>query len=253
MQSDFFVTDVVSACYKRHSTGYVFHQKNRHHYGITLILSGEMELLIEGEQLPLTAGTIFLPKQNDKYRLKAIGEQDVEYIVISYCADPMDVLCSLLTERVLNTKKQKYKDLFENALRLSKSFSVCSGARLCASVQEILCCIIQESSHNSSLDEHSYAKQARLFMEQNFFLPLDSDLIAAEIGVSTSHLRATFKKEYSESLIHSLNEIRINHAKIMIESGNFTLREVAAECGFQNEYYFSRVFKQFTGITPGKY
>jgi AraC-like DNA-binding protein len=39
----------------------------------------------------------------------------------------------------------------------------------------------------------------------------------------------------------------------MIRSGIFTLQEVAQSCGFRNEYYFSRVFKQYTGTPPGKY
>jgi AraC-like DNA-binding protein len=92
-----------------------------------------------------------------------------------------------------------------------------------------------------------------LFLEQNFSLPISCSLLAQEVGVSPSHLRSIFKKEYGTSPVRALNEIRIHRAKAMIKSGIFTLQEVAAACGFQNEYYFSRVFKEYVGTSPGKY
>lgn|GEM_PF-1662852 len=254
MRSEFFVSDVASACYKRYPTGYVFRQKKRKYYGITLILSGEMEWIGENRQFFLRAGDLLLQEQNDKYQLRVSGETPAEYMVISYVAEPMEYLLSHLPERYYHTPRiSKYKDLFEDAVRLGNSISPCGGARLCAAVQEILACIVQEYARKNTNGSASYAESAMLFMEQNFNLPINCSLIAAEVGISPSHLRTRFKEEYGVSLIGALNEIRIRHAKNMLKSGAFTLREVASQCGFQNEYYFGRVFKQITGTSPGKY
>lgn len=254
MHSDFFVTDVALACYKSYGSGYVFRQKKRKYEGITLILSGEMEWVGEGEHFILRAGDLLLQEKNDTYQLKVTGDDPAEYIVISYLAEPIEHLRSLLPRRFYHTPRlSKYKDLFEETVRLSGSLASCAGTRLCAAVQDILCCVIQEYARKSSAPENSFAEHAMLFMEQNFNLPLPCDLIAAEVGISPSHLRSLFKKEYGTSLVTALNEIRIRHAKNMLKSGAFTLREVASQCGFQNEYYFSRVFKEITGTSPGKY
>lgn len=254
MRSDFFVTDVASVCYKSYAPGYVFRQKKRKYEGITLILSGQMEWIGEGEETVLSAGDLLLQEQNDRYQLKVVGDTPSEYMVISYLAEPIEKLRSLLPGRFFHTPRlSKYKDLFEDAIRLGNSIAPCGGTRLCASVQEILCCIIQEYARKNASPEGSYAESAMLFMEQNFSLPINCNLIANEVGLSPSHLRALFKKEYGTSLVSALNSIRIRHAKNMLKSGVFTLREVAEGCGFQNEYYFSRVFKEITGISPGKY
>ena len=254
MRSDFFVTDVAFACYKSYAPGYVFRQKKRKYEGITLILSGTMEWVGEGEETLLEAGDLLLQEQNDRYQLKVVGSEPAEYMVISYLAEPMEQLRALLPGRFFHTPRiSKYKDLFEDAIRLGKSLAPCGGTRLCAVVQELLCCIIQEYARKKSTPEGSYAESAMLFMEQNFSLPINCNLIANEIGISPSHLRALFKKEYGTSLVSALNGIRIRHAKNMLKSGMFTLREVAYQCGFQNEYYFGRVFKEITGISPGKY
>jgi len=254
MRSEFLVTDVAFAWYKSYGPGYVFRQKKRKYEGITLILSGEMEWIGEGEETVLGAGDLLLQEKNDRYQLKVVGDQPAEYIVISYLAEPIERLRALLPGRFFHTPRlSKYKDLFENAVRLGNSHAPCSTTRLCAASQEILCCIVQEYARKNSGPEGGYAENAMLFMEQNFSLPIHCDLIAGEVGISPSHLRALFKKEYGISLVTALNEIRIGHAKNMLKSGAFTLREVAEGCGFQNEYYFSRVFKEITGISPGKY
>ena len=253
MRSEFFVTDVTFASYKRYEPGYVFRQKKRKFEGVTLILSGEMEWIRGGKTFAIGSGDLLFQQKDDTYQLKVVGEAPAEYMVISYLAEPMEQLRALLPDRIFHTPRlSKYKDLFEEAVRLNGSLAPCGGTRFCAVLQEILCCIIQEYARKAS-PEGSYAENAMLFMEQNFSLPIHCDLIAYEVGISPSHLRSLFKKEYGKSLVTALNEIRIHHAKNMLKSGVFTLREVASQCGFQNEYYFSRVFKELTGISPGKY
>ena len=90
-------------------------------------------------------------------------------------------------------------------------------------------------------------------MDQYFDCPLSIENIAAVVGLSSSYLRTLFQKSENESPNHYLNRVRIEHAKQMLLSEMFTIDEVAYACGFQNVYYFNRVFKKFTGITPGKY
>ena len=136
---------------------------------------------------------------------------------------------------------------------MNATYTICSQTRLRANVQEILCCIIQEEHHRTLSMKESYPEKALAFMENHFSASLSSEDIAEAVGISVSHLRLLFRKQYGVSLMQKLNLIRIRRAKELLSSGMFSLAEVATACGFQNEYYFSRVFKQHTGIPPGKY
>ena len=49
-----------------------------------------------------------------------------------------------------------------------------------------------------------------------------------------------------------LNQIRINNAENMIASGEFRVYEAATKCGFDDIFYFSRVFKSIKGYAPSK-
>ena len=94
-------------------------------------------------------------------------------------------------------------------------------------------------------------REARFFQE--CLRLLSAENVAAVVGLSPSHLRALFREAGEESPIRYLNRVRIEHAKEMIASGMFHLDEIAAACGFSSVYYFSRVFKSYVGVPPGKY
>ena len=254
MRSDFFVTDVAFASYKSYAPDYVFRQKKRKYEGVTLILSGEMEWIRDGKTFSLRSGDLLFQQINDTYQLKVVGKEPTEYMVISYLAEPMDQLRALLPSRIFHTPRlSKYKDLFEEAVRLNGSLAPCGGARLCAALQKILCCIIQEYARKNISPEGSYAENAMLFMEQNFALPIHCDLIAYEVGISASHLRALFKKEYGVSPQKYIVNLRIQNAVGLISTGYYSLKEVAYMSGYNDYKYFSVEFKKKTGVSPSEY
>ena len=254
LRREFYVSQVAFAYYKKQAPGYVFRQEDRPHHGLVFVLSGELTMTQAKETVCAGRGSILSLWQHESYRLDVTGNTGAEYVVISYLAEPIEVLQQLIPHRCFATAyPQRYWDLFSGVVKLNASYTVCSQTRLCANVQEILCCVIQEDYHRSLSVKESYAEKAMAFMRNYFAEPLTSEDIAQAAGISVSHLRLLFKKHYGVSLMHGLNRIRVQRAKELLSSGMFTLAEVAGACGFQNEYYFSRVFKQFTGISPGKY
>ena len=62
-----------------------------------------------------------------------------------------------------------------------------------------------------------------------------------------------FKKELGMSPIKYKNYLRMEQAKMLILSGECSQAEIAAMLGFENVYYFSRMFKSYVGESPSKY
>lgn len=250
----FTVTDVPFAFYREYETGYRLMKNNRTSNGLTLILAGELEISYPTRKIMLHAGDMILQHAGDSYSLSAMSQEGVEFIVISYHATPQELLFSLLPDRLFHTDHiSRYRTAFESVVRIHASRGICYESLLCALVQEILCNIIRESypirlSHNRNPVEY-----AKMYIEEFFGNDLSAENIAAVVGISPSYLRTIFKKSMGESPIHYLNRIRIEHAKEMLSSKMFRLDEIALACGFQNVYYFSRVFKSYTGVSPGKY
>lgn len=75
-------------------------------------------------------------------------------------------------------------------------------------------------------------------------------------GYSADHLRRLFKKEMGMTPNDYLTHLRIDHARRLLalsDHGGYTIKQIALMSGFQDPYYFSRLFKKMTGSSPSEY
>ena len=74
-------------------------------------------------------------------------------------------------------------------------------------------------------------------------------------GFSESYIRKVFKKEVGITPLEFLNNLRIDHAKALMREKpiSYSVRRAALESGFQGPYYFSRLFRKKTGMTPSEF
>lgn len=93
-------------------------------------------------------------------------------------------------------------------------------------------------------------------ISDNFY---DSNINISEIlrksGYAEDYIRAQFKIFTGKTPIVFLTEARINHACYLIDiyKNTLSLTEIAEKCGYTDYVYFSRRFKQVTGISPQSY
>ena len=73
------------------------------------------------------------------------------------------------------------------------------------------------------------------------------------VGISETHLRRIFKQDFNISPIKYINCLKLDKAKNMLQSSNYTINEIALSVGYDDPYYFSRVFKRETGLSPSEY
>ena len=253
---DFSVVEKVTASKKRYKNKQVFIAKNRAHFGFTLVLSGELEIVFtDGKRYLAKEGELILQREGDCYRLEAFGETDAEYIVVSYSATPKDNLLILLGEtRVFSLlRAKKIKDKIERLAIGSKKCGFLGQTLLRALVQEILCDLFNEMHPEYSEIEPNPLESAKYYIDEFYDRQVKITTVAEISGYSVSRFRSIFKKEYGVAPNEYLTMVRIERAKEMLHSKLFTIEEVAISCGFSNVYYFSKVFKAQTGITPGKF
>ncbi|MDD5698144.1 MAG: AraC family transcriptional regulator [Victivallaceae bacterium] len=84
---------------------------------------------------------------------------------------------------------------------------------------------------------------------------LDLSFLAGQAGMSRFHLVRSFKAKYGEPPIRYLRKLRIEKAKNLLlqEPADRKIYEIAATAGFNDPLYFSRIFKQCTGMSPEKF
>ena len=74
--------------------------------------------------------------------------------------------------------------------------------------------------------------------------------LVAHTGYSRARLFTLFKEHTGLSPNDYLMRLRIGESKKLLSDGTQSVREIALECGFQDDKYFCRLFKRQTGMTP---
>ncbi|MDR0597596.1 MAG: helix-turn-helix domain-containing protein [Treponema sp.] len=99
----------------------------------------------------------------------------------------------------------------------------------------------------------SVLRKAERFIWENYTRKISLQEIAAAAGLSAPYFSTIFKEEMGENLSSYLNRLRVDKARHMLAETDISLAEIAASCGFEDQSWFSKIFKSFTGISPGKY
>ncbi|NGT26914.1 helix-turn-helix domain-containing protein, partial [Clostridium perfringens] len=62
-----------------------------------------------------------------------------------------------------------------------------------------------------------------------------------------------FKKETGSNIVKYITDFRMNKAKEFLEEGNMKIVQVGKACGYENQSYFNRIFKNYFGVTPNQF
>lgn len=82
---------------------------------------------------------------------------------------------------------------------------------------------------------------------------LSAQTMASRFSLSYSYFSRNFKEIVGRSFKEYLNAVRINHAERMLLSGDKTISEIAAACGYNDAAYFIKVFREQKGCSPKAY
>lgn len=91
------------------------------------------------------------------------------------------------------------------------------------------------------------------YMKQNYKRQLQLEEVASFCHCSKSYLSHQFKKNMGMTLKSYLNSLRIQAAKNLLEATNPNIIDLAFDLGFKDSNYFSKVFKDFVGLSPLQY
>jgi AraC-like DNA-binding protein len=76
---------------------------------------------------------------------------------------------------------------------------------------------------------------------------------AKAAGLSPAYFSTIFKEEMAVSFSEYVNRLRVGLAKSLLSGSDLALTDIAGRCGFEDQSYFSRIFKRIAGISPGRY
>ncbi|MBQ6053584.1 MAG: helix-turn-helix domain-containing protein [Clostridia bacterium] len=91
------------------------------------------------------------------------------------------------------------------------------------------------------------------YINANYMNKISLDDIAREGFLSSSYLSKLFKSEMKINLSTYINNVRVEKSKLLLLDETLSIMDVATMVGFEEQSYFSKVFRNVTGVSPGKF
>lgn len=143
--------------------------------------------------------------------------------------------------------------LTKNLDYINKVLTIDNQDDLCAWISRALDDFIESVYSCQDARKMSQLRPAIDYMESNYDRPISLADIARSAHLSVSRLAHLFREEMGITLIDHLTQVRINAAKRYLLNSDLNCTRICFQVGYNNQSYFTRTFKQITGMTPRQF
>ena len=245
----------ISGCgYEHHKSGFIKHLNLKYRYVILYVIEGNGYYEVRNKKFNINAGDIFVifPKEPTTYY------SDSDLKVCWFCfsgifaKNIIDKLNASTDEPIIRQSDPVFWKTVEDCLRYTETCADSFSEMMLYSYLFASISSIKTVSKSGVTKSKKHVTTAISFMEDNYASGIGISDVTEHLHIDRTVLYKEFKTETKESPSEFLTKLRISKAKYLIRN-NMSLKEVAFAVGFKNVYYFSTIFKQQEGITPGQY
>ncbi|MGF7045592.1 ABC-type Fe3+-hydroxamate transport system substrate-binding protein [Paenibacillus sp. DS2015] len=222
---------------------------------LIIVKNGLGRLTVDLQEYQLKQDTIHIARPGQTIGVSLEDGNGLDLYVIKFgvfrYAEPMDT-CPLKGEIKIYPQTQPIIlcDLMYTYCRSEQSLERFRGQFV---FQELLYWIMTNIRHLPELDSRTALERTKTYIECHYKENLTIEQLARMAKVSPKYYVDLFKKTYGKSTIDYVTEVRVNCAKQIMVQSDARLQDIAHQVGYNDEFYFSRKFKQEVGVSPKAY
>lgn len=239
----------------RCDNAYVGHYRKvpRTHYEMVYKIDGRSTQFFDTCQIELIPDSIYLiPRfQDNSYTVTEPGRVINIFFNVQDDTAYTDLMPELI---VLSTEKRdRYKTQFLKAATAWSERSPASYFHTHAIVSGIFADLVadRERQYLQSSKYH-HILPAVDYIRQNFRSPISVTMLTELCGISDEYLRTLFRSYTGQTPLEYIQTLRLSYARELLISGQIGVAQAAAESGFENPGYFSRLFKKRYNVSPSR-
>ena len=247
---------------------------------IVYIESGEAIAMADDREVPLLPGDVIFHKPGEVHSIKSANGTTAkafficfhstnkaakifESLKISLESEQKKMIYRLYDEarKIYLSRKKYYHSVIFSSSALSPNAPTGAQQLFKIHLEEFLISVIQlvEKRANvityeskEQLEELIYQKMVEKITESVYSV-VSVEEVCSEFNYGKTYLSQLFKRHSGLSIMQYYNELKVKEAKKLIKDGKLTMSKISEQLGFNNQYYFSRVFKKVVGISPSDY
>ena len=222
-----------------------FSSKNKSWHIIGIQLSGSALHIFKDRQLVLSENSIYFFNQKDDYDVKVIEKGTAFSIHFSaYAPISTDTFFLKIGNpgeivRLLEIIESGFISQSDELMLMSRFYRLCS--------------LINALYEKTFIPKDKRIFDAGEYISAHFRDADCLDAAAKNCGLSRRRFNDLFKNCFDITPNRYIINLKIDYAKGLLKSGYISVSQAAMLCGFSDIYYFSKVFKAETGISPREY
>ncbi|RXZ82188.1 response regulator [Paenibacillaceae bacterium] len=130
---------------------------------------------------------------------------------------------------------------------------IVDGKRFTAYIAELTASITDFMNSKTATDSTEGIRDIIAYLDGHYFEDISLIDVATRHHIAPSYLSKLFKTVTGENFIEYVTRKRMEKACELLRSSEQKVNEIAELVGYENQRYFSQVFKKFTGVTPSEY
>lgn len=251
---------VYNTGYEKCHPGYQWGPGIRDHYLIHHVIRGKGSYVIEGRMYHLNAGDTFLlfPDVESSYR--ADEEEPWEYAWVGFAGtDAYSMIANtdfskknpVLDQRLISDELFRKIQAVYNA----NGNTFRDAVAMTGALYSLMGYLMQHSKGEEKADnlQQHYVERARQYIAEQYSYPITVEDVAVYTGISRSYLFRLFRTMMKQSPKEYLLEYRIRQACQLLNQTELPVGSIAHSVGFEDNLYFSKVFKKYKNCTPSEY
>ena len=229
-------------------------------YQLLYISSGKLHLYVDGEDRIITKGNmlLFRPGEPQLYNLYSADKPETYWV--HFTGSDVDLLLDYYgmpkDENVFFTgTSPDYQWLYKQMIQELQLRRVNYEDLLNMNLRHIFLMINRFLKEGTELDSDALneIERATHYFNENYNQNICIKDYAADRHMSDCWFNRTFKKVTKVTPIQYIISLRITSAINLLENTDHNIKQIASMVGYDDEYYFSRLFKKSTGLSPTAY
>ena len=193
-------------------------------------------------------------------------ENELEYFVVAYHAELYpnagrwliaDTLRHNLFRKNYAMRTKTPLHFYEQFAAMAdewSNFTPLSLLKIKQRLYAVICALYTELSSEQAIPvDYNTFDYVYQYLQKNYSKPIVLHELSNSLGIARSTIHKQFKDKIGISPQQYLMQLRLAAACKLLESSQMPVDEIAASCGLRDKSYFTRVFKEKYGITPGTY
>ncbi len=164
-----------------------------------------------------------------------------------------------VSRRLLNFIRQENpadsNSLLESEYHLEDAFYYATDMKMLRqNLENVFYWLESEQREKPKVDSPEYFNTIEDYLQRHLAEPVSLESLSERFAISQAYMSKLFRKYSQQSFTQYLTRLRMERAKqLMKENPNAYVKEIAAMVGYHDQFYFSRIFRSYTGKSPADY